>query len=146
MSTKAHRPASDNFYNKVDEALKDMGQPYLKSSEERAIVDDFSCLDFGPGPCASYIASKRSPEPRNGLKNNKETFKNRTLEELLPPGPLRHKWATILDEKRKEQDATERQLKFQFGHGWLLGLVDAQILSSPDRDDLRELLIAAKPS
>lgn len=60
MSDQFFRRASDDFYNRVDAALKAMGQPFLRSSEECRIVDEFSGHDFGPEPCAQHIAKQRA--------------------------------------------------------------------------------------
>jgi hypothetical protein len=69
-----------------------------------------------------------------------------TRADLLPSGPLRVKWCQLLDAKRKEPDAAQRELQFQFAHGWLKGLEDGGILSHADLPELRELLITAKPN
>lgn len=53
-----HRRASDNYYNRVDAALKALDLAYVTHAES-AIVDDWSCLDFPAEGCAQYIASQR---------------------------------------------------------------------------------------
>jgi hypothetical protein len=75
------------------------------------------------------------------MKKNTQTT---TREELLPP-ELRLKWSALLEAKRTQPDAAERERQFQFAHGWLKALEDVGVLSHAYLTELRELLIAAKP-
>jgi hypothetical protein len=79
------------------------------------------------------------------MKKDTQDLRRRTLEELLPPGLLSTKWSELLNAKRNEPDAAQRELQFQYAHGWLKALVDVGVLSHADMPELRELLIAPKP-
>jgi len=68
---------------------------------------------------------------------------NDSLKHLLPTPQLGEKWSGLVAEKRAIKDKENRERQFQFAHGWLAGLIDAGLLSSANRDDLRELLVKA---
>jgi hypothetical protein len=59
MNMRPHRRASDDYQNRVDARLVELGLSHFTSTES-PVVDDRSCSDLLAEHCAEYIAEQRS--------------------------------------------------------------------------------------
>lgn len=59
MTFQAHRRASEDYQNRVDARLKQLGHANFTYTESR-IVDEWSCLDLLAESCAEYLAAQRT--------------------------------------------------------------------------------------
>ena len=63
------------------------------------------------------------------------------LAQLLPAGNLSDRWISLLDAMHLEPDAEKREHLFQYAHGYLNALLEAELISMVARDELRSFLI-----